>query len=390
MLLQTSIFLLLRAAEQTGRMRLTVAAGLCGLLLSLVHTYDIISVSVVWLAYRAVMLAGDIRARRAFTVRPWVDMVTTAAITAPGVLTVYLQLHSNPVFAARANVETLSAGLTWVFAGYGLTLLLAVAGAAAALRARSSRESTPPNVNGAVFLAVWGIANVAAGYLPFPFQRKMLQGAHIPIALLAGIGAAWLLRASRIGVRGGQAVIASVGLTVLLAVTNLRFLLRDIDNYAANDAQTHQQRPYMQPGEIVALRWIERSTPAGAAIQPLPWLAFGPNGGYGTYDSTVACVAPGLTGRAVYCGHWGETPSFSAKLADLRSVEVPTTPDSERLALLRRMRVGYILFTQKSPRDSDADALAPMFRGHGPLPAYLKLVYSNADADVYRVDLPAT
>ena len=132
-----------------------------------------------------------------------------------------------------------------------------------------------------------------------------------------------------------------------------------------------------------------RTHPEGTAIQPLPWLALSGTEDrpqVGAYDTSLACFTPGLIHRSVYCGHWGETPDFGAKLAELTRFALPNTPPEERIALLRKMKVQYLIFSQKRPDDEDANRLAPMFRGLTELPPYLTRVYENTDADIYRVE----
>jgi hypothetical protein len=232
--------------------------------------------------------------------------------------------------------------------------------------------------------------NVAISYLPkTPFQRKMLQGEHFPIAILAGVGAVWLLsrlnaKMPAIAAPGVQRLIP-VLLVLFLSLTNGRFVLRDIDNDEDNRAQTKLQRPYLQPGEIEALQWIAANTSQDAAIQPLPWVETVSDRQFAPTDASVACFAPGLIHRRVYCGHWGETPDFAAKLSELSRFAMPRTTEEERRTLLRKMQVRYLLFSQKASSDESADLLMPMFRERAPLPPYLTRVYSNPDADVYAV-----
>src|SRR5205814_781800 len=101
-------------------------------------------------------------------------------------------------------------------------------------------------------------------------------------------------------------------------------------------------------------------------IQPLPWIR-AQDGRVGFYDTTLAALAPGITGRAVNAGHWGETPDFPRAMGAWRSFQLPRTSDSERRGLLERSRVRYILFSQKHELD-----LKTVFDGQ--LPQYLKRV----------------
>src|SRR5205823_765972 len=106
------------------------AAGLCGFLLGLVHTYDIITMSAVWVGYLVTRLLFPI-IKRGFPRLPvytWLHALIAGAITTPSVLYIAWQLHTEAVFSARADVKTTSAALIWILLGYGLTLMLALVG----------------------------------------------------------------------------------------------------------------------------------------------------------------------------------------------------------------------------------------------------------------------
>lgn len=410
MLLQVGLLTLLLRGERTGQARYSLYAGLCGFLLGLIHSYDVITIAAIWTVY---LIALTIL-RRSHSPQPeailhsWYRAILAGVLTAPAVGIIYLQYRNNPLFNARANVATLSPSLFWALAGYGLTLVLAVLGCYAYFRHQrptmseaTDSANSPPSKSGettpnwfvdkraALLLSVWMIVNIAVSYLPrTPFQRKLLQGAHFPIAIWAGIGAVYLLTYTRWKVPDRYFTLAGGLLTLLLSITNLSFMLRDAGNFINNRVQTMLERPYLQSGELQALDWVAAHTPSGAAIQPLPWLQSDPERHkYGPTDITLACFMPGLIHRAVYCGHWGETPDFGAKLSELGRFALPRTPDADRIALLRKMNVRYLIFSQKSPVDPSADLLLPMFRGRVPLPSYLTRIYSNEDADVYAVDL---
>ena len=162
-------------------------------------------------------------------------------------------------------------------------------------------------------------------------------------------------------------------------------MLRDLSNYQINRAQTGLQRPYMQQGELDALDWVKEHSTLVEALQPLPWMLLTPDNKIATYDASLACFAPGWIHRKVYCGHWGETPDFQGKLGDLRKLMLPRTPSEDRVAIIRKMKVRYLIFSQKATNDTSADQLCPMFRGLESIPSWLSKVYSNPDADVYEV-----
>ena len=393
--LQVGIISLLLKAEKSGEIRFALLAGVCGFILGLAHTYDIVSISLVWSLYLIKqMLFPTSPSNR---VKLMIQAACTGVMTLPAVAFIAYELRNEAVFQQRANVQTLSANIQWVFWGYGLTLVLAILGAVSS-RFKPNKSDADTLISPIPWLLIfWAIANVAAAYLPTAFQRKMLQGSHIPIAILAGIGACWLydrMNASRF--KFGFAAYALIA-TLILSLTNIRFVLRDLDGYTANLAHTGVHRTYIQPGEVLALEWIEKNTAPGTPIQPLPWLdiAETPDGKRAIYkkDMAIACLTPGLTNRPVYCGHWGETPDYAGsppenrgKLFEIGSLLQPQLSDIDRVELIKKMKVKYLLFSQKAavaPSD-EINSLAPIFRNQLPLPRYLTLRYSNPEADVYE------
>ena len=174
-------------------------------------------------------------------------------------------------------------------------------------------------------------------------------------------------------------------LIFVLSLTNIRFFLRDLSNYQINRAQTGLQRPYMQQGELDALYWVKEHSAPEDALQPLPWMVLTGDNKLATYDASLACFTPGWIHRKVYCGHWGETPDFQGKLGDLRKLMLPNSSADDRVAIIRKMKVRYLIFSQKAANDTSADKLCPMFRGLVSTPLWLSKVYSNTDADVYEI-----
>ncbi|MCS6775126.1 MAG: hypothetical protein RMJ43_13030 [Chloroherpetonaceae bacterium] len=396
--LQIAILGLLYLSTSRRNYRHAVLAGAMGFVLGLTHSYDVLSVSAVWGTY----LLFQTFQKKGAMLHAWMSTAIAGALTAPAVFYIYFQYRTEAVFRARADVATLSPPLHWVIIGYGGTLLLAILGIRALRTSSASHSSSEGNVTttpihttsppAVPFLVVWMVINIAVAYAPgLAFQRKMLQGAHIPIALLAAAGASHGVL-PRLPASLRTSPFTMPALLFLLALTNLRFVSREIMNYAANRSQTGQHRTSLQPGEIQALKWIREHTPPGSNVQPLPWVIQITQQGRirrAPYDMTLACLTPGMTGRKVYCGHWGETPNYGTRLLEVSSLLYPETTDAQRTALLRRMKVQYLIFSQREYAgridNNSAQALAPFFQQPSQLPLYLELVYQNRDASVFRV-----
>lgn len=385
MALMLAVLINLIESEQRQSLRHAAWAGLWGFVLANVHTYDVLPLAVVWLA----MIALAVGARWLGRPLSWpqVERGLFGRVLAAGIPTTlsggYMLwvYRTEEVFARRVATETLSPALHWVLLGFGLLVPLAFAGAISIYRARGSH----PGLRSAVlFLCLWAILHVVVSYLPVPFQRKMLMGAQWPVGILAGVGLAAAF--SRVPVRLHRAALA---LTItVLALTNVRFMLRD-RGVVRHGGDT--VRAYLLDGEVRALEWLRRNTPRDTVVQPLPWIAVGPEGRVGFVDTTVACFAPGLTGRAVDAGHWGETPDYGRTMTQWLRFLLPETSDEWRRELLRRTGVRYVVFSQKREETRDPSASA-ILAASGVLSrlSYLKLIpeASHADADVYEVVAP--
>lgn len=380
MTLQVLVLRNLYAATGDANRTAALKAGGWGFLLALIHGYDVISVTVVWALYLIHRVCSP--ANRGAFKQTLLNTAIAGAITLPPALFMYLQIKSNSVFQQRVEVQTLTSSPLWILLGYGFTLCLALY---AAIKKQPEATSEAPSVPSLTpFLSVWMLGNAIAAYLPLPFQRKMLQGTHIPIALLAGIGLSSLLASKTPKAR----FLALGAATLALSISNIAFLFRDSQNNINGVVQTGQHRAYLLNGEVAALEWIESNIPKSEAVQPLPWLKpiTSETGKTQTAitDMTLPCYLPSATGRKVYCGHFGETPNYGAKIKELVNLQLPTLSDQDKKATLAKMHVKYILFTQKAA-DDDAKRLAPAFHGSVPLPSNYKKIYSNAAADLYQI-----
>ncbi|HVK04191.1 MAG TPA: hypothetical protein VM490_11995 [Armatimonadaceae bacterium] len=375
-------------AERSGRARDLWPALVAGLLLGNFHSYDVIQLFALALGYR---LVADLGRRRKPDPAGWLRLALLGLAMLPTTAYTYYALRFEPVFAARAFASfTHSAALPWVLLGYGLVLLLAVAGAALpTARAKFSGAD-------ALRLAlVWGIVALAVAYVPVSFQRKLLMGAHLPLCLLAGAAVAALTER----LTGSLPKIAAFFLVLLTVPSNALFLLTDVSRLQANVGSTHL-RPYLTDGELDALRWLRENTKRADVVlvspDPASHLRF-PGFPLMPYLSTYV---PAIAGNVIYNGHWSETAAYEKeKLPRGRQFFRADTPDAARLALLRDANIRYVLYANAladGPPRTPQGEIIPNPQTGGPLfepapwpvttpPPYLREVHRNADVTIYEV-----
>lgn len=374
---------------RTGKMRYAVIAGLCGFILGDIHSYDVLHVSAAWGLFLVVWTI----LRHGRGVGPiWLRSIVALALTLITTLWVYYVFQTNAVFKSRAESPTLSSPFYYYMAGYGIVFIFAIVAAVLLWRRRQDAKivpgSTDPDAptgietllaresgwaDRASLLLVWcwAIAGLSVIYLPFQFQRKMLMGVHIPLCLLAGWGAAVLMRRLSKSAR-----IATLALLVAATFPSNAFLIRrDMVHMTHNRSET-QEWPVLSPDFSAALDYLRDDTPANATIVSLPF--------YATY-------VPALTGRVVWAGHWSETPDYGNRVQALITAFDIHTPDSTRENLLASTHCRYLLYLTKPAGASYTDKLGRVHQytdlaSHPP--AYLKPVYSNQEFTIFKIDLP--
>jgi hypothetical protein len=93
--------------EMTDKYIYGVYAGLCGLVLGNIHSYDVLHIAAAWGVY---LVAVSI-AERKFDVRRWTRALVAGALTLPSTVYQYWVFQHEPVFRARAMTQTLSPSL---------------------------------------------------------------------------------------------------------------------------------------------------------------------------------------------------------------------------------------------------------------------------------------
>ena len=376
--------------ERTGRWKYAVIAGVCGGILGNMHSYDVLHLAAAWGVFLVVLTI----LRRGQGMAPrWGRGLLALALTAPTTLYIAYMYKVEAVFQKRANVPTLSPRflLTWhgqpvlfhghsvllpapwdYALGYGVVFLLAcvalwlVAWQVRQVRAAAPERLAPPSPM--LFAACWAVGGFLIAYFPLPFQRKMLMGEHLPLCLLAGLGAAWLVRTYLPARTAGWAL---AGLVLLSAPSNALFLTRDMRHLTQNRSETHLA-PFLDKSLVDVYAWFRTNTPADAKVVGLPSLC--------TY-------LPGETDRAVWAGHWGETPDYAEKEAAFAEAFDAQTSPAAREAFLKSTGAQYLFYPNDLSQASfqRRDGLHHWVELSAAPTPYLNPVYKNDLFTIYEI-----
>ncbi|MEP0765969.1 MAG: hypothetical protein HRF45_05435 [Fimbriimonadia bacterium] len=352
--LMVEAWLAILDAREHWRAILRGAAAM--LVLGNIHTYDVLTMVLVAVAF-ALALAGAKVLSFSWVLRS--GLILLGAIPSVAWLA-YVRAH-DPVFASRAATETFSPEPWQFVLGYLPLILLAAdavwlrgrehkppawLGAVGAVPlgvllvltfAGCPLNQPPEHALGttmflglgplALFIGIfavlcvgaWGIGRVLGAdgrqrpalllvtswaavalwlpYFPALFQRKLTMGAHLPLAILAGIAIAEVLHRLPARLRGSIAVPAAA--LTLLSLSNLAWLRSSLDRISADLSSTGIHPVYLSEDQVATLAWMREHLSEDATAQDiLPY----------------ACFIPALAGQAVYAGHWSETPWFVSRI----------------------------------------------------------------------------
>jgi hypothetical protein len=331
--------LLVRAwPAPTGRGWLGIA--LVGAAMTSVHPYNIAVWGPLLLLHAAISLAY-----RALDVRAVMANVA-ALLGAGGMAGLYvLGSHSNPMLAAWAEQNVLRSPppLSYLM-GLGVVLPLAIVG-----RFVISRDSR--HGPAMWLLVLWPLvtAVMVYSYPLVPFERRGVEGLHIPLAILAGAAmAGWVIPWLRERVGERRAIgVAMALLLVMILPTNLKLQY--------DSATTPMGR--MPRGWLEAYEWLAEQTPDDARI-------------FTSIRVGQYCARYAL--RHVYVGHVQVTVDAERK-EDLAGefFRITTAPE-RRAEILRGSGCGWLAATSgQEPAVKDMPGL--------------EKAYDAGDMVIYRV-----
>jgi len=355
--------------ERTGRWKYAVIAGVCGGVLGNMHSYDVLHLAAAWglfLIVLTILRHGQGMAPR------WGRGILALALSAPTTLYVAYMYKVEAVFQKRANVPTLSPAFWHYALGYGVVFALACVGVwLVAWQMRQVKAVAPERLlppSPLLLAACWAVGGFLIAYFPMAFQRKMIMGEHLPLCLLAGLGAAWLVRTY---VPARAASWALAGVVLLSAPSNALFLERDMRHLTQNRSETHLP-PFLDKSLVDVYAWFRTNTPADAKVVGLPGLC--------TY-------LPGETGRAVWAGHWAETPEYAEKDHQFADAFDAQTPPADREAFLKSTGAQYLFYPNDLSHASfkRRDGIHHWVELSAAPAPYLKPVYKNDLFTIYEI-----
>jgi hypothetical protein len=352
------IFVLALLFYRTRRYKYIVLAGLAAFAMGIVHPYNILIVGLTLGVCLAVMLWQE----RRFPALESLGTVLLGVMALPPFLYYLYVFSANPAFAAWATQSgSPSPHPLHYLLGYGPLLILATP-AMVQLSRKGARETILP--------LIWVAVVAVLIYAPLKQQRRMVEGVHIPLSLLAttGLYSYYLprLEGSRIVRRILTLRQRSyspkrmrnfiIFLVLIITIPSNLYILASL-------AATAFQHPYPffhERAENEAIDWLgEETAPTDTVLSA-----------YGT-----GSYIPSRINQRAFIGYWAETDS-EAKVIMVDRFFQEDTPDSWRIELLRQYNIAYLFC---GPQERMLGAFDPARK------AYLSPSFANSLVTIYRV-----
>jgi hypothetical protein len=307
------------AAVRADSWRLAALGGAAALMLGNVHTYDVFPA---WLTLAAYVVAAGIIGRR-MPVREMKFAALIAVMAAPFVAYQYWVFQTNVVFHDKAVTLKLTPPLAHFAAGFGLVLALAIPGGVMALRRRSPAQALP---------VIWAVVTLLLVFLtPVSFQRKLAEGVHIPLCLLAAsfVGEWAAPRMSR-----SAALALAVLLVAAACPSNVFFMARGARDLMTNNrAYLRVLMPplYLRADTVEAMTWLRENTRMEQGVM---------------CASLEGSYVPGVAGNTVFVGHWDETLHYPRKLKQVVWFFSAAASPPQRRELMADNGLRFVLYTE--------------------------------------------
>jgi hypothetical protein len=340
-------------AEEKQSWKHAAVAAIAAFVLANIHTYDafpMIGVLVLWLAYRLW------RRKSTFTVLALGTVIIAAILP---VIYQWIVFQNDMQFRLKAVTYTPAPSILDVLMSYGVVLIFAVLGAIYICRKRDESRR--------LFLLIgWVGITLCAIYLPrwlhhpLSFERKMIEGMHWPLCLLAAMGLVWMLE--RFNYPALQKAIAAV-VIIISCISSFQFIGWCLGNAQDNNQSEARIRIMMPPlyiadGDQAAMNYLRLHGNQQKAVLSLRYM--------GNY-------IPQQSGMTVYFGHWAETIHHDEKLSEtLDFFSGKMTPQQAR-EWLEKNHIGYVFMGRYEQQFGTT------------LPLPLTKIFSDNGTTVYEV-----
>lgn len=338
------IFLMLLAWENNA-WRYSFIAGLAALVLFSFHPFNIISIVAVlglFALYRAISEKQIWRYAKHY--------LLLGTLSSPAVLYYWYLVNYDWVTSVRTSQNlTPMPPFSNTVIGYLPLIFFAGLGVLKLVRAKAFNPKHS-------FLIVWAAAQFVIVYLPIPWQRRMIEGLHIPLAMLAALGIVFLTQ--RFPRLGSQSIFIRASLLILI------FCLTPLSRVSLDSSMIEAKAGhlYIDQKEAEAMLWLKKQKD-NTDVRVISH-----------FDNST--IIAGLAGVTVFAGHVVESPNAAQKKVDIANFYGGNQSPETREEFLDFYNLTYVYF---GSREQALGSFNPNLEN------YLKLVFENSLVKIYSV-----
>ena len=299
-LLMVSGFILFLKYLQTKKTRYIILGPLFFLILSFEHPANLI---IVGITIFLTSIFSGISVYRSLVL---------AFINSFGIIFQIWQILTNPIINVWKAIE-LSPPPSSYISGFGLLIPFSVIGIEKYIHKDNKSYR---------LIIVWIFVTLFFLYAPFDKQRRIIEGVHIPLAILSTVGIFQILKKIKKTIRPWVIYV----ILILLSLSSLYLVINDVNNISKDSIRNNYYYYHISKPEYNGLMWLKEHTNTNDSILT--------NWFFGN-------ILPGITGRKVYLGHKAQTENFDQKikLINLFLLDQNTTTS---LNFLKQNNITYI------------------------------------------------
>lgn len=327
--------------------KLAWEAGFVGLLLVMIHPYDIVIIFVIFGSYLLLFTKFYKHLKKIFII-----------FILPTIFLIYdlIIIRIDPVLKTHSLTKMFSPPLLYYVSGFGLILIISIGGCLSLIKNREKKY---------YFLILWMFLSFVMVYLPLSFQRRLILGALIPITIIAT--KAIINLNPRLRKNSNNLIfylkkiffyLTLVSILLFSLPTNFIFYYNNLNKII------RKEFPYYLKRDLVeAMDWIDQNASSSEVI-------------LSSYE--IGSFIPRFTGNKVYLGHWAQTIDINEKKRQVKSF-FDEMSMSERKDFLLDNQIDYIFLSPYESRE--VEKLQRDFN----ISDLLELIYRNSSASIYKI-----
>lgn len=264
--------------------------------------------------FNLVVIAPVLFLTAVWNTTPWIKASLIALGASIGLVYAYYSTVTNPILALWQNQNILLSPIPLAYAsGFGFLIFLTIIGLEKILNEKLSITNK--------FLILWIVVNSLLLYFPVNFQRRLVEGLHIPLGIASTLGLFYLIQTYK---TQKQNLLITVTIAIL-SCTSIFMVCTDFKAIGEDKADSYYY--HIDQNEFKAIKWLGKNTNPNDTILSNWYLGN---------------LVPGMIGRKVYIGHKIQTVDFNTKSKNL-DLFVQNTNTELSKNLLKDNGITYIL-----------------------------------------------